>query len=244
MKKVHLKQAKALLEEQDTRLVKYRNSMLEVPFEDILYMIQDAKLAQKYVEFYRAHSAFAEVPAGARHHHWWKGGLEEHCKEMIGLGFDLMELYPGDLTTFTKDDVIITVFLHDFAKIWAYIPVTDAERERAPERYLPGQQFRYIKDHFRKLTDEHKTILELCNNGIPVTEKQWSAVIFCEGGYADANFSFAGTSFTSQHVLSQNPLAVFMHMLDLYSSQILGKSLYGQPEEKSTQAEQEVAIAQ
>lgn len=244
MKKVTIKQAKALLEEQDTRLVKFRNALLEVPFEDVLSMIEPSSVAQKYVDFYRAHPAFAEVPAGARHHHWWKGGLEEHCKEMIGLGFDLMDMYPGDLNQFTKSDVIIAVFLHDFAKIWTYAPITDKDREKAPDKWIPGQQFKYVKDKLKIVPDEHKTAVELMAYGVPVTEKQWSGVIFCEGGYADANFSFSGRSYTSEHVMSTNSLAPLMHILDLYSSQILGKSLYGQPEEPPTLEEKQLVNAQ
>jgi hypothetical protein len=232
MKKVTIKQAKALLEEQDTRMVKLRNAMLEVPFEDILRMIDPASTADKYVEFYRSHPVFSTVPAGAKHHHWWKGGLEEHCKEMIGMGFDLLELYPGDLNKITRTDIIVAVFLHDFAKVWAYIPITEEDRTKNPERFMPEQQFKYVKDKFRLLTDEHKTAVELMKYGVPVTEKQWSGVVFCEGGYADANFSFTGRSFTSEHVMSSNALAPFMHILDIYSSQILGKSLFGQVEEK------------
>jgi hypothetical protein len=245
MKKVDLQQAKALFEEQGYRILKYRYSLLEVPFEEVLRMIEPSSTAQKYVDFYKTHPVFAAVPAGARHHHWWKGGLEEHCKEMIGIGFDLLQLYAGDLNgQVSRSDIIIAVFLHDFAKIWAYIPITEEERAKNPDKYLPGQQFRFVKDKFRTLTDEHKTAVELMQYGVPVTEKQWSAVIFSEGGWSDAHFSFEGRSFTSQHAFSSNPLAVVMHILDLYSSMILGKSLYGQAEEKPTAAETEALAAQ
>jgi hypothetical protein len=232
MKKVSLTEAKHLLESQNTRILKYRYGMVEVPMEDILYMIEPSTEAQKYVDFYNSHPAFATVPAGAKWHHWWKGGLEEHLKEMIGMGLDLLELYPGDLNgKINRSDVIIACFLHDFAKIWAYVPISEEDRQKNPKKYLEKQEFKYSEDAFRILPDEHKTLLELARHGIAPSDKQWSAVIFSEGGYSDANFGYANTRTTAgNHVNTDNALAPFIHMLDMYSSQILGKSLYGMPE--------------
>lgn len=231
MKKLSIKEARDFLQEKDVRMFKYRNALLEVPFDNILYMIEPSNLAQKFVDFYNAFPAFREVPAGAKHHHWWKGGLEEHCKEMIGIGFDLMELYPGDLNKFTKSDLIIAIFLHDFAKVQMYIPITPEDRKKAPDKYLKQQEFKYTKGKFNILDHESWTIVQLSNHGVPVTEHQWSAVVFGEGGYADANFGYNGRTRTADTVMSSNPLAVFISMLDAYSSQILGKSLFGMPEE-------------
>jgi hypothetical protein len=241
MKKVNIAEAKTLLETQDTRLVKYRHALVEVPFEDLLYMIEPMTLAQKYVDFYNAHPAFQEVPAGAKHHHWWKGGLEEHVKEMIGLGFDLLSLYPGDLQgKITRTDLIVTCFLHDFAKIWIYREITNEDRAKRPDKFLPAQEFTYINAK-NILDDESKTLLELAKHGIAPSEKQWSGVLFCEGGWSDANFGFRGPTSVGDAVMAQNPLVPMMHMLDIYSSQILGKSLYGSAAETKQPSPAEAA---
>lgn len=236
MKKVTLKEAKQILEKQEVRLLKYRHAMVAMSMEDILWMIEPPELAKQYVEFYNAHPAFAEVCAGARHHHWWKGGLEEHVKEMVGLGFDMLELYSGDLTGIDASDIVICCFLHDFSKIWTYEPLTEEDRKRFPNRYLKKQEFKYTqKQPFGFVDEETKCFLELAKHGIHLTERQASAILFCEGGYSDRNFGYGGTTRTGDQVMANNPLAVFMHVLDMWSSQVLGKSLYGpfgQAEEK------------
>lgn len=222
IKKVSIKEVKNLLESQNMRLVRQRYAKTSI--RDYLLQLEPVELCQKYVAFYDAHKEkLEEVPAGAKHHHWWEGGLNDHCSEMIGLGLDLMEMYPGDVQ-FTKSDVIISVFLHDFAKIWTYRKITSEDRERN-KRLLPNQVFTYTE---RKplVDDESATLLELSKYGISPTEMQWSAVLFAEGGYADANFGPEGRTSIGRYISSKNPLVVFTHILDLYSSQLLGRSIY------------------
>jgi hypothetical protein len=223
MRKVTIPEAVSILKQQDIRMSKMRFAMVRTKFEDILWMIEPTSEAAKYVNLHQKFPAFAENPAGMKHHHWWKGGLEEHCKEMIGIGFDLYDLYSGDLS-FSKSDVIVAVFLHDFAKVWSYVPMT--EEDKKDPRSKPGQEYKGNRDAFKKVDDESKTLLALSALGITPSEEQWSAVLFAEGGYSKANFSYQGRTDTGNSVYSHNPLAVFLHILDMYSSQILGKSLY------------------
>jgi hypothetical protein len=230
MRKVTIDEAGDLLKQQDIRLSKQRFSMVRNKLEDILWMIEPSSLAEKYVHLYEAYPTFATNPAGMKHHHWWTGGLSEHVKEMIGLGFDLHDLYSGDLP-FTKSDIIITCFLHDFAKVWSFVPLS--EEDRKDPRTKPNQQFKGNRDCFKKVDDETKTLLTLAAAGIVPTENQWSAVLFAEGGYAKANFNYQGRTDTGNSVFGHNPLAAFLHILDLYSSQILGKSLYASSSEES-----------
>jgi hypothetical protein len=230
MKKASVREASDILKQQNIRLMKWRFALSEAPFSDVLQMIEPASLAEKYIKFYEAHPKFSTNPAGMKHHHWWKGGLEMHVKEMIGLGFDLYEMYSGDLSKITKSDIIIVCFLHDFAKTWSYVPLS--EEDKKDPRTKPGQEFKGNRDAFKKVDDETKTLLALMDHNIRPTEDQWSAVLFAEGGYSDHNFSYQGRTDTGSSVFAHNPLATFVHMLDLYSSQILGKSLYVSAEEK------------
>lgn len=222
VKHFDLMQVRPFLKSLDARLTRKRYTT--TPMREYLGQIQPADLAEKYLEFYDAHPFFKEVGAGAKHHHWWKGGLEDHCREMIGFGMDLMDLYPGDVS-FTRSDVIICVFLHDFAKVWNYRYITVEERAKTPNKFKEKQVFTYVEGAFSTLDVESTTLLELGRHGITPTDNQWSAVIFTEGGFSSANFNFRGITNTCNTVNHNNPLAPFMHILDMYSSQILGRSI-------------------
>lgn len=193
---------------------------------DHLNRIDPPELAAKYVDFHEKHSYYDTVCAGAKHHHWWRSGMADHVREMIGVSLDLYRMYRGDLQgRITESDIIIACYLHDFAKIWTYEEITDEDRERAPKKYLEQQLFKPINGAFNIVDEESKTLLELSRFGITPSEAQWSAVLFAEGGYADANFTINGLSRTADTVMSHNPLAVLTHIADMYSSQILGGSI-------------------
>ena len=181
---------------------------------------------EQYVSFHDDHLEFDHVCAGAKHHHWWRGGMADHVKEMIGYSLDLYDLYPGDLKNIvTRDDIIIGCYLHDFAKIWMYEEITEEDRERDPKRYHNQQIFRPLYGAFDIIDEESKTLLELSRYGIVPSEMQWSSVLFAEGGYSDRNFGINGLTRVGNTVMARNPLAVIVHMADMYSSQILGRSL-------------------
>lgn len=218
----NLMEIRPFLKTLNARLTRKRYS--ETTLREYISQIQPVGLAEQYLELYDAHPFHKEVCAGAKHHHWWKGGLESHLCEMIGLGMDLMDLYPGDFT-FTKSDVIIVIFLHDFAKIWTYRYITPEEREKKSNKFKEKQIFTYVEGAFNRLDAESTTLLELSRRGITPTDNQWSAVLFAEGGFAKAHFSFQGRTSTGSTVNTVNHLAPFVHLLDLYSSQILGKSI-------------------
>lgn len=204
-----------------------RNRYADTPIRTYLASIEPAEVAKQYLAFYDAHPFYQEVCAGAKHHHWWKGGLEDHVREMIGLGLDLMDLYPGDMT-FSKSDVIVVCFLHDFDKIWGYRYITADEREKdqkGSKRMKEKQVFTYVEGVNNILDGYALKILELGKFGIVPTKEQWSAVLFHEGGYADANFNYNGRTKTGDTVMHCNHLAPFVHMLDMYSAMILGRSL-------------------
>lgn len=197
-------------------------SMLTYLNEEI---VSDAYLHDKYLNFYRQHLFFEEVSAGAKHHHWWKGGLKDHCEEMCGFLLDLHTLYKGDFPQVSREDLVIGVYLHDFAKIWSYRYITQEEREKNPKKFHEKQVFTYQEGATDILDPETLTLLELAKFFIVPTTMQASALRFAEGGFSSAHFGFSRPTGTSNTVYKRNALAVLISMADSYSSQVLGKSL-------------------
>lgn len=193
---------------------------------EYLYSISEPDVAKKFVDLHQANPYYNQVCAGAKHHHYWVGGMKDHVTEMIGVCLDLYDLYKGDLQNYiTRDDIIIACYLHDFAKVWTYELLTDEIRDKYPDKYKEPQVFKSVSGAFNVVDEESKTLLYISRFGIHPTEMQWSAVLFAEGGYSDANFTINGLSRTADTVMSHNPLAVLVHMADMYSSQILGGSI-------------------
>ena len=203
-----------------------RQRYAKTKMREYLASLSNSVEADAYLSFHEHHLYFNQVCAGARHHHWWIGGLQDHCCEMIGIALDLFDLYKGDLEgRITRDDIIISIYLHDFAKIWTYELISDEDREKNPKKYLEQQLFKPVTGAFNLVDEESKTFRELARFNIVPSEIQWSAVLFAEGGYADRNFTINGLSRTGDAVMSRNPLAVIVHISDMYSSQILGGSI-------------------
>lgn len=219
---IHISLSDAL-RNQHERIVRRRYAKTSV--REYLTEISDPELSKKYLSFYDAHPFFSSVCAGAKHHHYWVGGLDQHTSEIIGICLDIRDLYRKDVNSITKDDIIIAGFLHDWAKVFTYRFIEEEEREKNPHKFHASQVFTYEKAYLNLVTEEDKTLLELGKFGINPTELQWSAVCFAEGGFSQDMFDFGGPSRTGETIYSQNPLAVLIHMGDLYSSQILGQPL-------------------
>jgi hypothetical protein len=211
------------LKTQNARLTRKRYA--ETSIREYLSQIEPNTLKEKYLEFYDSHPFYKEVCAGAKHHHWWKGGLEDHVREMIGVGMDIMDLYPGDFSTFTKTDVIIVCFLHDFDKIWLYRYLTNEDRAQNPTKFKENQVFTYTVGATDIMDGYSLKLLELARHGLVPTDQQWSAILFHEGGYSAANFDFRGATKTGDTVSHANLLAPFIHILDMYSAMMLGRSI-------------------
>lgn len=191
--------------------------------------IVDVDLARRYTELLTKHYKFYSVCAGARHHHWWLGGLHDHIMEMLGFMADQLKSFPDAYPGVTIEDAIIVAVLHDFDKIWAYEPITAEEKIKRDEpgatQFKALQEFKSTSGHFRILDGFSKTLLEIARFGIIPTDNQWSAVLFSHGGYSDANVSYGGLSRTGGTVMHYNPLAVLLHSADMFSAQLLGKSI-------------------
>jgi hypothetical protein len=223
VKHLDLKEVRPFLKNLGARLVRQRYA--ETSIREYLLQIEPTELSKQYVAFYDAHPAYKEVCAGARHHHWWQGGLEQHVREMIGIGIDIIDLYTGDIS-FTKSDFIIACFLHDFNKIWIYRKLTADDREKNPKKYHEKQEFGYTNNPREQIMDGYSMILlELAKFGIIPSDPQWSAVLFHEAAFSPAGWGYGGPSKTMDTVNTRNTLAVLVNMVDMYSSHFLGSSL-------------------
>lgn len=210
------------LKSHNARLTRKRYA--ETTIKEYLAQIQPGELAEQYLTLYDAYPFYNEVCAGAKHHHWWKGGLAQHVCEMIGIGMDFMDLYPGDFT-FTKSDLIIACFLHDFNKIWIYREITTEDRDKNKKLH-EKQVFTYATNGRAEIMDGYSMILlELAKIGIVPSDIQWSAVLFHEAAFSSAGWSYGGPSKTMDTVNTRNLLAPFINMLDNYSAHFLGRSL-------------------
>lgn len=179
--------------------------------------------AHKYTELLAETPYFLDVAAGAKHHHWWVGGLTDHVLEMVAWMIDQVDRYPEAYRDITLDDVIVTAFLHDFDKVWSYERLSPEDATNP--KYAAGQTFKSISSHTSILDGLNLTLLHIARRGIVPTDKQWPAIVFAHGGYADANFAFGGPSRTGSTVMHKNNLAVLLNMADMYSAQLLGKSI-------------------
>ena len=217
--------------EEDERKNKEKEIKLKYPrlrysknsIQTYLELITPPELKDKYISLYLEYKDTLETfPASGKHHHYWAGGYSQHVREVMGISLDIYGLYKGDLSKITESDIIIACFLHDFAKVWGYkrIPIEDKDNPK----YHPLQQFVSIVDNFRLVDAESKTLLELSRHGITPTEMQWGAVLFAEGGFSDASFGYGGLTYTGNKWVNSNPLAVIVHMADLYSAGVLGGS--------------------
>jgi hypothetical protein len=181
-----------------------------------------------YMALYIDHPYFAEVCAGAKHHHWWKGGLEQHVVELICFMADQLIASPEAYMGVTLNDCIIVALLHDFDKIWAYVPLSQDDismREEGSTKYHAEQVFKSSYKEFTQLDGVSKTLRLLSSRGITPTESQWSALLFAHGGYSNANFGFGGITYTGDKVMHANPLAVLLHLADMFSANLLSKEL-------------------
>lgn len=202
-----------------------RKRYVKYTINTILSMIRPVSLAEQYLKFHEDHPQYDVVCAGAKHHHWWKGGLADHVCEMIGVGLDMMDLYPSDMS-FTQSDFIIACFLHDFNKIWIYRELSQDEKNAPNSKYHKQQIFGYHRGGRSEIIDGYSMILlELAGASIIPTDIQWSAVLFHESAFSSAGWQYGGPSRIMDTVNTRNKLAVLVNMVDMYSSHFLGKSL-------------------
>lgn len=162
---------------------------------------------KEWLDFYNEYKeAFEKAPAGQRHHHNFAGGLAVHTAEVIRAMFEIRDHLSRNTiassgqelsvanSEFADRDIVISAFLHDFAKIKQYV-----EDENGDWFYTE-----------MSMPQETWTLMVLAQHGLKVTEEQTLALLFAEGGFS---------IFTTHG--RPNHLAWLLHMADIWSSQII-----------------------
>lgn len=153
-----------------------------------------ASFAQKYKE------EFDRAPAAQNHHHNFTGGLLLHTTEVLEIMVRLARFLPYNNLNypkpdFSKEEVIVAAYLHDFAKIATYV-------EDSPNAW----RWQDID-----LPSEVWTLNQLAKEGISLTENELNALLYAEGGW----------SAFKEFVKDMKPLAVLLHMADMWSAKVL-----------------------
>lgn len=164
---------------------------------DLYQHLNQTKLkdfAQKYKK------DFDRAPAAVNYHHNFTGGLLLHTTEVLEIMLRLTLSLPYNNLSypkpdFTREEMIVVAYLHDFAKIVTY-------REHAEDTW--GREN-------IDLPDEVWTLNELAKAGIGLTENELNALLYAEGGWS--NFK--------DFVKNIKPLAVLLHMADMWSAKVL-----------------------
>ena len=137
-----------------------------------------------------ANYSFSEKPAAKNHHHNYKGGLDQHTKEVIQNALKINKMLDRP---FDEAEVMLVAFLHDLMK--AYLYAFDSEGEiRIINFPCSGEAI----------------VFRLCSRyGIVLSMEQMSAIEFAHGGWStQANNKF----------IPQSDLANLLHCADLLSS--------------------------
>lgn len=164
---------------------------------DLYKYLEKTKLA-KFALKYK--NEFDRAPAAENYHHNFTGGLLLHTTEILEIMLRLAKYLPYNNLNysqpdFTQAEMVVAAYLHDFAKIVTYIEdAKDAWRWNDIE--LPSEVW---------------TLNELAKEGISLTENELNALLYAEGGWS--NFK--------EFVKNMKPLAVILHMADLWSAKVL-----------------------
>ncbi|PIU01487.1 hypothetical protein COT68_02955 [bacterium (Candidatus Torokbacteria) CG09_land_8_20_14_0_10_42_11] len=159
--------------------------------------LEKTKLA-KFAGEYRA--SFDRAPAATGHHHNFTGGLILHTAEILEIMLRLAKFLPYNNVgyskpDFTEEEIVVSAYLHDFAKIVTYVEdAKDAWRWNDIE--LPAEVW---------------TLNELAKAGISLSENELNALLYAEGGWSDFK----------EFVKNMKPLAVVLHMADMWSAKVL-----------------------
>ncbi len=161
--------------------------------------LKDTKV---YGIFLAEKERLALTPGGERHHHNFKGGLIQHMLEMLKFGLPIAEgLKNNDgENVISREEFIVSVFLHDLAKMEFYTPDDN------------GITYSYIKHPFAV---QEMLVQNYCAKyGVVLTENEMNALWMAEGGWSVLNGK-----------LENSPLATLLHMSDLFSAMLLKPQL-------------------
>jgi len=165
----------------------------------------DRKCLDKILDYVA--EEFVNKPSSIGHHHFYKGGMGKHIKEVMNIALELYDLHP-DWYDCKRDDVLIVTFVHDLDKLNKYV---DSEAWMKQEKY-GAKMFMYAKDVLR-LNKTGETVMVCAEHGLVLTPLQVNAVSFHHGGWSDEKVGM-------QHM---SPLGIMLHCADLMSAKIFEK---------------------
>ena len=175
---------------------------------ELIQEIQDEKVrkcADSILDYVA--KEFVSKPSSIGYHHFFKGGMGKHIKEVMNIALELYDLH-SDWYECTRDDVILVAFVHDLDKLDKYV---DSEDWMKQEKY-GSKMFMYAKDEL-KLDKTGKTVMICAQHGLILTPLQVNAISYHHGGWTEEKIGM-------QHM---TPLCILMHCADLMSGRIFEK---------------------
>jgi hypothetical protein len=195
----------------DIQRIKKDEPKQEDKVKDIVELLQEIqdehvrKCADKILDYVA--KEYVSKPSSIGHHHFYKGGMGKHIKEVMNIALELYDLHP-DWYECTRDDVILVGFVHDLDKLDKYI---DSEDWMKQEKY-GSKMFMYAPDKM-KLGKAAETVMVCAQHGLVLTPMQVNAISYHHGGWSEEKIGV-------QHM---TPLCLLMHCADLMSSKIFEK---------------------
>ena len=152
---------------------------------------------------------FFEAPASTRFHGAYKGGLLEHSLNVYDA---FIKLFGND--GHNKDSVIICTLLHDVCKVGFYsVEYRNKKNEAGVWEKVPV----YVVDDKLPYGHGEKSVYIL-NCFMRLKTEEAMAIRWHMGGFDEA---VKGGSYAQSSAFGQFPLAVKIHMADLYASYIM-----------------------
>lgn len=146
-------------------------------------------------------------PASTRYHHREAGGLGQHIKEVMNIALEVYEAHP-EWYRCTRDDVIITAFVHDFNKLGRYV---SSESWQKQPKY--GAVMFQVDKAKMAMAEAAETVMRCAEQGLILTPLQVNAVSYHHGGWSDGDINGGEMS----------PLAILLHLADMVSSFVMGR---------------------
>lgn len=173
----------------------------EVLREQLIFMWNDLEYPDSYfqrvlprIEVVTA----SQAPAGRKMHHTYCGGLLDHLHEMWKYALISLDNFPFT-REFTLEELAVAILLHDLSKTIAYRDT--------------GRGYEYREDFFKNMSFDHTTYFMLNHYRVQVPRESFLGIMFAEGGWSEA----------AKQKLQHNKLGAFVHVCDMYSSQLVGK---------------------
>ncbi len=169
----------------------------------ILEQISDIELKKKLLNIYeKVKEEFTTKPASVKYHHDKKGDMGRHVMEVAIVAVTTYDANPKWYKC-TRDDVITAAFIHDFDKLYRYVPSVHW-------RQLPkygSQMFQYDTEKLR-LNGTAEVVSFCAHCGLLLSPLIINALTFHHGCWSVDAASGGG---------SLKSLAVLLHFADMLS---------------------------